>query len=102
MINSAAKKENREGCPAEHWHDMIEIPGLTGFHTPPKYRGQAQTLAYSQNEEYIFEYYHDYVVDRGFVTVYLATEGAFEPWNRVPDLGELLWSYEPTWTRGPA
>jgi len=76
----------------EQWRDMIDAEIPTVFHTPPKYRGQAQTLSYAQNEEYIFEYYHDYVVDRGFVTVYLGTEGDFEPWNRSPDLGELMWT----------
>jgi len=67
----------------------IEIP--TVFHTPPEYQGQDVTRSYAQHEEYVFERVVNPRRGSVVVQVYLATEGAFEPWNRSPDLGELLW-----------
>ena len=75
----------------EQWHDMINIESPTVFHTPPEYQGQAVTRSYAQQEEYIFERIDDASDGSSVVNVYLGTEGAFEPWNRAPDLGELMW-----------
>jgi len=67
-----------------------EIPS-SPFHTPKKYQGQIVTRSYAQHEEYIFERVDDASDGSSAVNVYLATEGDFEPWNRSPDLGELMW-----------
>jgi len=67
-----------------------EIPS-SPFHTPPKYQGQIVTRSYAQKEEYIFERIDDASDGSVVIKVYLGTEGVFEPWNRSPDLGELMW-----------
>ena len=73
------------------WRAMIDAEIPTVFHTPPEYQGQAVTRSYAQHEEYIFERIDDASDGSSAVNVYLATEGDFEPWNRTPALGELLW-----------
>jgi len=75
----------------EQWHAMIAVEGPLLYHTPPEYQGQAVTRSYAQQEEYIFERIDDASDGSSAVKVYLGTEGAFEPWNRAPDLGELMW-----------
>ena len=76
----------------EQWRDMIYIESPTVFHTPPEYQGQAVTRSYAQHEEYVFERVDDASDGSSAVNVYLGTEGDFEPWNRSPDLGELMWT----------
>lgn len=75
------------------WRAMIdaEIPS-SPFHTPTKYQGQIVTRSYAQHDGCIFERVDDASDGSVVVKAYTATEGAFEPWNRVPDLGELLWT----------
>jgi len=70
---------------------MINIESPMFFHTPPEYQGQTVTRSYAKNEGYIFEISADASDGSVVVKAYTATEGAFEPWNRVPDLGELMW-----------
>ena len=77
---------------SEQWRDMINIEIPTVFHTPPEYQGQAVTRSYAQHDEYIFERVDDASDGSSAVNVYLATEGDFEPWNRSPVLGELMWT----------
>jgi len=75
----------------EQWRDMINIESPTVFHTPPEYQGQTVTRSYAQKEEYIFERIDDASDGSVVIKVYLGTEGVFEPWDRPPALGELMW-----------
>jgi len=76
----------------KQWRDMIEedAPGIC--HEPPECQGQIVMRSYVQHEEYIFERVDNAIDGSIVINVYLGTEGAFEPWIRAPDLGELMWT----------